>query len=264
MVDRTSKLVTGELSGEHGAVASTIVGAVGIIRFARPPKNHFSTPLLERIAAALERADFEPKVRSIVLCSEGRNFCAGADLVSGREEPHRLYEQAQRIFAVRKPIVAAVQGAAIGGGLGLALAADFRVVAPSSRLAANFVKLGIHPGFAITFTLPRVVGHQQAARLLYTGQRLTGTEAHACGLADELVPEDGIVDAAMAFATAIAENAPLAVEETRATLRAGLLDDIARHTAVEAEKQLRLRETDDFAEGVAAVAERRPGNWVRK
>lgn len=238
-------------------------GSVAIVRFSRGTLNHFSTGLITALADAFEEAEHDPGVHAIVLASEGRNFCAGADLVGGNEEPERLYAQALRLFSVAKPIVAAVQGAAIGGGLGLALVADFRIVAPSSRLSANFVKIGIHPGFAITWVLPRVVGHQKAAEIIYTGRRLTGDEAHAIQLADRLVADGDILKAALDLAAEIAANAPLAVEAARATMRTGMLEDIRRRTDHEASEQLRLRVTADFEEGVRAVAERRPGRWTR-
>ncbi len=244
-------------------VSCTRQGAVAVVRFSRGAKNHFSTELITALADAFEEAAADPAVRAFVLASDGRNFCAGADLVGGNEEPERLYTQALRLFSIAKPIVAAVQGAAIGGGLGLALVADFRIVAPSSRLAANFVKIGIHPGFAITHVLPRVVGHQKAAEILLTGRRLTGEEAVAIQLADRLVPEQDIFEAALDLAAEIAANAPLAVEATRATIRMGLLEEIRRRTDHEATEQMRLRVTDDFAEGVRAVADRRPGAWTR-
>src|SRR6202043_3660302 len=102
-----------------------------------------------------------------VLAAAGKSFCAGADLASpegvggsGLAGVSPLYYQAVRLFAVKKPIVATVQGAAVGAGLGLALVADFRVVAPEARFASNFVKLGFHPGFGITYTLPRLIGQQ--------------------------------------------------------------------------------------------------------
>jgi len=240
------------------------VGAVGVVRFSRPPHNHFSTGLIAALADRFEEADAAPGIRATVLASDGDNFCAGADLVTGREDPPRLYAQAARLFSIRKPVVAAVQGAAIGGGLGLAVAADFRIVAPSSRLSANFVKIGIHPGFAMTYTLPRLVGAQGAALLLYTGRRLGGAEALSLGLADQMVPEDRLRQAAIDLAAEIAENAPLAVEATRATLRAGFVEDILRQTEREASEQIRLSATEDFAEGVRAVAGRRPGNWTRR
>lgn len=239
-------------------------GHVAIVRFARPPDNYFSTTLITALAAALEVADGDPDIHAIVLTAEGRHFCAGAELTQAHEEPEQLYAAAHRLFAIRKPIVAAVQGAAIGGGLGLSLVADFRVVAPSTRMAVNFVKIGIHPGFAITLLLPRVVGQQKAAELLYTGRRINGEEALRIGLADRLVEERDLDEAALALARQIAENAPLAVEATRATLRDGLLEDIRRQTDTEARKQHELRITEDFAEGILAVQERRAGNWKRR
>lgn len=251
-------------NGAPFEVSMERIGNVGLIRFSRPPHNHFSTPLIAALADRFEEADSTPEIRATVLASDGESFCAGADLVTGREDPPKLYAQAARLFSIRKPIVAAVQGAAIGGGLGLAIAADFRVVAPSSRLAANFVKIGIHPGFAMTYTLPRLVGAQGAALLLYTGRRLTGSQAVELGLADRLASEDTLRRTAIDLAAEIAENAPLAVEATRATLRVGFVDDIIRQTQREASEQVRLAATEDFAEGVRAVAARRPGNWTRR
>lgn len=167
-------------------------------------------------------------------------------------------------FPIRKPSVAAIQGAAIGGGLGLALAADFRVVSPQSKLSANFVKIGMHPGFAMTYTLPRLIGPQQASLLFYTGRRVNGEDAVGLGLADEIVPPEYLLASAMALAAEIAENAPLAVEATRATLRADLLASVRAHTSEEARLQMLLKKTDDFAEGVRAVSERRRGIWRRR
>lgn len=259
--------IAGNLSPDDGAtfqVSLERIGAVGMVRFSRPPRNHFSTGLIATLADRFEEADADPDIRATVLASDGDNFCAGADLVSGREEPPKLYAQAMRLFSLKKPIVAAVQGAAIGGGLGLAIAADFRIVSPSSRLSANFVKIGIHPGFGMTHTLPRLIGAQKAALLFYTGRRLGGGEAVAIGLADQMVEEDRLRQTAIDLAAEIAENAPMAVEATRATLRAGLVADLLRQTEREAGEQARLSVTEDFAEGVRAVAGRRAGAWTRR
>src|SRR6185295_18257851 len=103
-------------------------------------------------------------------------------------------------FATRTPVVAAVQGAAIGGGLGLALWPDFRIAAPEARFSANFARLGFHHGFGLTVTLPRVVGQQRALELLYTGARIDGKRAHAIGLVDRLVPLAALRDASRGFA----------------------------------------------------------------
>jgi 2-(1,2-epoxy-1,2-dihydrophenyl)acetyl-CoA isomerase len=108
----------------------------------------------------------------------------------GEDRVPALYAHAVRLFAAATPVVAAVQGGAIGGGLGLALSADFRVASPSSRFAANFARLGIHDGFGITVTLPATVGMQASLELLYTGRRVRGEEAHALGLCDRLAAEE--------------------------------------------------------------------------
>ena len=114
-----------------------------------------------------------------------------------------------RIFRNKKPIVAAVHGAAIGGGLGLAVSADFRVTCPEARFAANFTKLGFHPGFGLTVTLPELVGKNNAELIFYTSRRVTGEEAYRMGLANVLVPQDQVRAEAMKLAQEIAECSPL-------------------------------------------------------
>ncbi len=244
-------------------VRVTTEGHVGVAEICRAPNNFFDIPLIRDLAAAFERFDADASVRSIVLCAEGKNFCAGADFSSparqtvGTPEGGHLYQQAVRLFRSAKPVVAAVQGAAVGGGLGLALVGDFRVASPDSRFTANFNRLGFHPGFGLSITLPRVVGVQKAALLFYTGRRIDGDEAHAIGLVDVLVPTAEIRSAAMALAAEIAVSSPIAVQSTRATQRRGLADEIAAITDHELSEQQRHFETDDFKEGVRAMAERR-------
>jgi len=166
-----------------------------------------------------------------------------------------------RLFSTELPIVAAVQGAAIGAGLGLALVADFRVAAPEARFAANFVKLGFHPGFGLTHTLPRLIGRQNAARMFLTGERFDAEAALKMGLADEVAPLDQLLARAHALAASIAENAPLAVRSTRKTLRGDLAAAVRAQTDHEFVEQQWLMKTDDFREGVKAVNERRPGDF---
>ena len=160
--------------------------------------------------------------------------------------------------------MAAIQGAAIGGGLGLALVADFRVASPEARFAANFVKIGIHPGFGLTYTLPRLIGAQKAAMMFYTGRRIAAEEAVAWGLADVLVESVRLREDAIELAAEIAENAPLAVVSTRATMRRGLADAVKAQTDLEFTEQSWLMRTEDHREGVKAVAERRPGRFTGK
>ncbi len=155
-------------------VTATVQGHVGEIRFAKPPYNYACPDLLRRIADQIDAMDADPAVRCILLSADGKSFCAGADLAGdksiaasdGMDSITLLYQQALRLFRRKKPMVAAIQGAAIGAGLGLALSADFRVASPSARFSANFVRLGFHPGFALTHTLPRLVGPQKAAWLM--------------------------------------------------------------------------------------------------
>jgi enoyl-CoA hydratase/carnithine racemase len=169
-----------------------------------------------------------------------------------------------RLFRSRKPLVAAVQGAAVGAGLGLALAADFRVTCPEARFCANFTRLGFHPGFGISVTLPRLVGEQQAALLLYTGQRIDGEQAQHIGLADVLVPTERLRAAALDLAGEIAASAPLAVESTRETLRLGLAERVRIANERELEIQREQFATEDFKEGVAAMAQRRLPSFTRR
>lgn len=237
---------------------------VGIAEICRPPHNYFDMALIRELADAFEAFDRDPAVRSVLLAAEGKNFCAGANFANpvrdtvGEARGAHLYQEAVRLFRCTKPVVAAVQGAAIGGGLGLSLVADFRVASPSTRFVANFSRLGIHPGFGLSVTLPRIIGPQQAALLFYTGRRLTGEEAKAIGLADLLVPDEGLRQAALELAAEIAQSAPIAVLSIRATLRQGLAEAIEAATARELSEQERQFQTEDFKEGVKAMAERRP------
>ena len=243
---------------------------VATVTICRPPHNFFDELLLADLADTIEALDEDDDCRAVVLASQGKSFCAGARLSAKAEGdgsagdddpqnsgPARVYRQAIRLFRTRKPIVAAVQGPAVGGGLGLALSADLRVACVESRFCANFTQLGFHPGFGLSVTLPRLIGPSAAARMFYTSCRIKGDEAFRIGLADFLVSRDELVAAARAVAEEIARTAPLAVQSTRATLRDGLADEIEAALSRELSEQLRLRKTEDFAEGVRASAERR-------
>lgn len=236
---------------------------VALVEIRRPPNNFFDRALIASLADAFEQLDAEPACRAIVLASQGRHFCAGANFGSKEsaaidDSGRHLYDEAVRLFATRTPVVAAVQGAAIGGGLGLALVPDFRVAAPEARFSANFARLGFHHGFGLSVTLPRLVGSQAAAELLYTGRRINGEEARELGLCDRLVPIERVREEAHALAAEIAGSAPLAVDSIRETLRGDLAAEIRRATDRERAEQERLQRTEDFAEGIRAMAERRP------
>jgi enoyl-CoA hydratase/carnithine racemase len=238
-------------------------GHVALVRLVRPPHNFFDTALLEELATTYEELAATDWCRAIVLASEGRNFCAGLDFsANAGQDIAALYAQAVRLFAAPLPVVAAVQGSAIGGGCGLALSADFRLAAPESRFSANFARLGFHHGFALTVTLPAVVGPQWATDLLLTGRRVGGAEALSIGLCDRLVDGEELLERATDYAATLASSGPLAVRSIRATLRQGLVDRVRLALAHECAEQESLRRTDDFAEGVRASAERREPNFT--
>ena len=241
-----------------------IDGFVAVVELRRPPHNYFDEPFLKGLADIFERLDADPAVRCLVLAAQGKAFCAGADFGdqdTGEAGLRAVYRQAARLFATEKPVIAAIQGAAVGGGLGLALVPDFRIVSEEARFSANFVKIGIHPGFALSLTLPRLIGERQAAAMFYTGRRVSGREALDFGLADKLVALPDLRAAAMAFAQEIAEAAPLAIASVRKTLRVGLLEAVSAQIEYEISEQLALFATADFREGVAAVAERRTAHF---
>jgi enoyl-CoA hydratase/carnithine racemase len=253
-------------SFDLGDLRVTLADHVAQVEIRRPPHNYFDAALIGDLAAVLERLDADADCRVTLLCAQGKSFCAGANFSSPQiydqqEGTAKLYANAVRLFAVRKPIVAAIEGAAIGGGLGLALAADFRVACPEARFSANFVKLGTHAGFGLTHTLPALIGRQRASLMLLTGRRLSGTEALAWGLLDVLVERAEVRTAARELALEIAANAPLAVVATKETLRSGLAEAVRLQTELENQKQGWLFGTEDHREGVAAVAERRPGDF---
>ena len=258
---------------KHGDVSVSLTAHVALVEIHRPPNNFFDHQLIQDLVEVFVAMDREDECRALVLASEGKCFCAGADF-SKRDvqtedafssvTPGRIYENAVKLFACEKPVVAGIQGPAVGGGLGLALVADFRVASADARFAANFVKLGIHPGFGLSYTLPRLIGMQRASLMMYTGRRIGGEEAVEWGLADVLATAENLRAEAMKLAAEIAEGAPLAVRSTRATLRRGLAEAVKSQTDHELVEQSWLARTDDHREGIKAVAERRAGVWKGK
>lgn len=260
------------MAKKYGDVeASDMGGYVTLLEIQRGPNNFFDQNLIASLADALEELDEDPNCRVVVLASAGKHFCAGADFTGTSPRPERtqrkpedgnpLYQEAVRLFRNKKQVIAAVQGAAVGGGFGLAMFADFRVACAEARFTANFVKLGFTPGFGLTHTLPRIIGQQAAADLFYTGRRIGGEEAHRLGIVDRLAPRAELREAAFAYAREMAENAPLALVSVRNSLRGDLADAVQAATDHEGVEQYHLQQTRDHREGVKAVAERRPGNF---
>lgn len=240
-------------------------GHVAIIELNRPPHNYFDLDMVTAIADALDQWQADKSCRVVLLQASGTAFCAGADFSKRSDGQPRsasrvnpLYQEALRIFSFNKPIVAAIEGAAVGGGLGLALSADFRVACEQARFSANFNRLGFHPGFALSYTLPALIGKQMASWMFYTGARIDGQRAQELGLVDFLVPQAQVRHAAMALAQEIAISSPRAVQSTRQSLNAERLGPIRNAISRESAEQAVHFASTDLAEGVQAMAQRRP------
>lgn len=241
----------------------TVSDHVATIEVRRGPTNYFDYDMLQQIADVGKELQAGRDCRVLVLCSEGKHFCAGADFSSSTMQGDdrdrasaELYREGIRLFELELPIVAAVQGSAVGGGMGLACAADFRVASSASRFHANFASLGFHHGFALSATLPRIVGQQTALDLLVTARRLTGSEAHAIGLVDRLTEPGSERVGALALAAEIAAAAPLAVRSIKQTLRGDVVGLVSAALERELQEQQRLWRTQDSRVGIAANLER--------
>lgn len=209
----------------------------------------------------------DPGLAAVVVTGQGRAFCAGGDLswLGGGEDEsvellerrmHRFYSDWLRIQDVPVPTIAAINGAAIGAGLALAMGCDLRIATPQARLAVPFTHLGLHPGMATTWSLPRAVSPALAADMLLTGRALTGQEALAEGLVSRIAEPDDVVSVALDMARQIATAGPIASRLTVQTLRAGHRD-MASAISREALAQATTMATQDVHEGLAAVADKR-------
>lgn len=237
-------------------------GYVATVEFSAGPTNFMSLEVIEQLVATWDWADAEPDCRSIVLCSTGSVFCAGVNLTTldgaGNESlPERIYGHALRLLNGRKPVIAAIQGAAVGAGLGIAMLADQRVVGPRARFNASFVRLGFNAGFGLTATLPYAIGARLATRMLLNGRPVDAEEALRLGLADEATDDQGLRAAAHARAQLIASNAPRVVQDMRQALREPLAEDFRKATAREWTLQRSHMASDDCREGIAAMLAKR-------
>lgn len=246
---------------------------VAIVKLNDPARlNALTVPMGEAFQSALKGIDYTA-VNALVLTGEGKAFSAGGDLeflkARSRDSPshnadvmrafYSRYLQALR--AVPVPTVAAINGHAIGAGLCLALGADVRLAAEGAKLGVTFVGLALHPGMAATYNLPRLIGPQLAARLLLTGDTVSGSEAAAMGLVAQATKDGETVSAAAALAARMAAQAPLAVRATVKTLRQAQDEGLERALQREADAQAQSYASKDLAEGVDAVGSKRKPVW---
>ena len=252
--------------------------AVGVITLQRPDNRNSMTPeLLDAFGVAVASARADAGARCIIITGTGACFSAGADFTSvlQRDDPSgvprtpgersmAMYEPFLGVGAIEVPVIGALNGHAVGGGFGLALACDLRIAARGARYGANFTKLGLHPGMAISYVLPRLIGVARAAELLFTGRLVDGDEAAAIGLVSRAVDAADVYATARALADEIAANAPIAMRLTKASLYRGL--DWAPRAAAEREAPLQAETlaTADAAEGIAALLGKRAPSFTGK
>ncbi len=254
----------------EAAVLYELSDHVATLTLNRPDNRNSMTPdLLAGLAEAVEGVRADADVRCVVVTGRGKSFCAGADFKQSRDDddadayraPHdrayALYAPFLSLLDIEVPVIAAMQGHAIGGGLGLAVVCDLRVANREARYGANFVRLGLHPGMSTTYLLPRLMGVPRAVEFLLTGRIVSGSEAAEAGLVHYAVAPQEVLPRARALAEEIASAAPLAVRWTKRSIYQGLDWNPPRAARHEALVQSRSMETQDFREGVAALLGRR-------
>ena len=244
-------------------------GGIGRITLHRPAERNAMTPTMGReMIAAVARLNADESVRVVVIRGAGKGFCSGADLRTlgaetdagngeeGLGGSENFYRAFLSIRDLRAPSIAAINGHAVGAGLCFALGADLRVMHADAKVGMTFVRLGIHPGMAATWTLPRLVGPARAADLLYTGRLIGAEEALAIGLVNRIAGDD--FDAAVEdLARSIAAAAPLAVRGLKQTLSASEQRSLDDALIREASVQTATFATADAAEGITAMREKR-------
>lgn len=267
---------------QGAAVLYEVENHIAVITLNRAKnRNAMSPELLQGVLDAARRVNADDRVRCVVVTGRGKNFCGGADFsnggssmrgdggeerpMHGGEKTLHMYEHFLSLLDVSVPVIGALQGHAIGGGMGLALVCDIRVCHASSQYGSNFVRLGIHPGMATTYLLPRLVGLPRAVELLFTGRLIDGKEAVQIGLATHVADTpEGVLQQAMELAKQIAANAPLAMRWTKRSVYRHLGGGWDPQSAAwdEAGLQTSTFQTEDFKEGTRALLEKRPPKFT--
>ncbi|MBD9663227.1 MULTISPECIES: enoyl-CoA hydratase-related protein [unclassified Variovorax] len=243
---------------------------IATITLNRPDKrNAFDTPMLRAWAAALEESQARDDVRAIVLTGAGQAFCSGGDVggMKDRSEDtpldrkNSLTDRVHRIpltmLAMDKPVLVAVNGAATGAGMDMALMGDIRIAAASARFAESYVKIGIVPGDGGAWFLPRIVGMSRALELLWTGRFVDAQEALRLGIVSEVVPDESLMDHTLALALRIAAGPPIAIRMIKRAARQAQTMDLASHLDQISSHMAVVYATDDHKEAVAAFLEKR-------
>lgn len=247
-------------------------GRVAILTISRPEAlNALNSQVLADLDVVLDQVEQDDEVYAVVLTGEGRSFVAGADIGEMKEfsavDGKRFGTRGGSVFLklenLSKPVIAAVNGFALGGGCELAMACDIRLASEKAKFGQPEVGLGITPGFGGTQRLPRIVGVSKAMELILTGKVIGAAEAKNIGLVSDVYPPEELMDRAMEMALAICANAPIAVAESKRCIRMGMQTDITTGSAFEAEAFGVTCGTEDKNEGMGAFLEKRTEKTFR-
>lgn len=250
---------------------------VAVITLNRPERmNTISGPMLAQLTELLLKANADTAVRCVILTGTGRAFCAGLDLVDATQGSGIGSENQARavsvnldlrntpptvLFAMDKPTICALNGAAAGYGMDTAMGCDIRIMAEGSKMAAAFVKRGVVPESGGTWILPRLLGWSKATEIIFTGRTLSARECVDLGLANEVVPDGELMVRAREVAAEIAANAPLAVQSAKRLMRMGMEETFNDHVHHVYLQFLQLVRTQDFREGMTSFLEKRPADF---
>jgi enoyl-CoA hydratase/carnithine racemase len=276
-MDPMSETLAKPAVNQTAEVLYKVADAIATITLNRPERmNTISGPMLAGLTELLLKANADPDVRVVILTGAGRAFCAGLDLVDATQGSGiGSDKQAQAVsvnldlrntpptvlFAMDKPTICALNGAAAGYGMDTALGCDIRIMGESAKLAAAFVKRGVVPESGGTWILPRLLGWSKAAEIIFTGRTLSAADSLALGLANEVVPDSELMSRAYAIAAEIAANAPLAVQSAKRLMRMGMEETFNDHVHHVFLQFLQLARTQDFREGMTSFLEKRPADF---
>lgn len=246
-------------------IRDDLPGGVVTLRLNRPPMNPLSKALLTAIRDAADDLRDDDAVKAVVVLGSEKALAAGADIKEFGDQAAAkaiggLFRHAfDGLGAIPRPVIAAIRGFALGGGMELALACDLRVASDRARLGQPEILLGIIPGAGGTQRLPRLIGPARAKELVWTGRQVKADEALAIGLVDRVVPDDSVEETAIAWATELASGAVAAMGLAKRAIDDGLDGSLARGMDVEAAAFVEVFGTEDAAAGVASFLEHGPG-----
>jgi enoyl-CoA hydratase/carnithine racemase len=238
---------------------------IAVVRIDRPPLNALSTAVLDELASAARDLADDPDVKTVVIFGGPKAFAAGADIsefggpAEARVVGQKFRDAYDAFGEIPRPVIAAINGVALGGGLELALACDLRVAADNARVGQPEILLGVTPGAGATQRLPRLVGPARAKELIWSGRQVKADEALAIGLVDRVVPAAELEDAALAWAASFASGAVVAMGVAKIVIDGGVGGALEDGLDLEAEAFAEVFGTEDAATGVRSFLEHGPG-----